>query len=137
MVIGGDQMNDSSILSSVKKMLGLDDTYTEFDTDLIIHINTALAVLAQLGVGPDEGFAIDSKIQTWDEFVDNARLNNVKTYVYMKVKLIFDPPQNSSAKDAMEKMISEMEWRLTVQAENEKTSFDAESEADEDPEAVT
>ena len=96
-----------SILTSIKKLLGMDADYTAFDTDVIIHINTALAILCQLGVGPDKGLGEDT------------RLDDVKDYVYLKVKLLFDPPSSSAAIQSTESLISEIEWRLNVTAEME------------------
>ena len=109
-----------SILTSIKKLLGMDADYTAFDTDVIIHINSALAILFQLGVGPDKGFRIRDDSATWQDFVgDDARLDDVKDYVYLKVKLLFDPPSSSAAIQSTESLISEIEWRLNVAAESE------------------
>lgn len=106
-----------SILASIKKMLGIVEEYEHFDADLIMHINSVLSILTQLGVGPSEGFTITDKSQTWDEFVTGAKFSDVKSYVYMKVKLMFDPPTSSSVMESTNRMISELEWRLNVQAE--------------------
>ena len=108
------KMNES-ILTSIKKMLGITEEYTHFDQDIIIHINTVLMILHQLGVGPEEGFAITDKTDEWDDFIgDNVLLELVKSYVYLKVRLIFDPPQSSSIIEAMNRQISEFEWRINV-----------------------
>lgn len=107
-----------SILTSIKKMLGITEEYEHFDADLIMHINTVLSILTQLGVGPSEGFAIKDKTATWSDFLsDSKNLESVKSYVYMKVKLIFDPPLTSSVSEAMNRMISELEWRILVTAD--------------------
>ena len=91
-----------SILTSIKKMLGISKEYTHFDEDLIMHINAALAVLGQLGVGPSIGFFIEDDTAVWSDFVpDSNRLQFIKTYVYQKVKLVFDPPQSSAALQAL------------------------------------
>lgn len=104
-----------SILISIKKLLGIDEYCEHFDTDVIMHINSAISILTQLGVGPSNGFFVIDNTQTWKELIgDRTDLEFVKTYVYMKVRLVFDPPQSSSATDAMNKMISELEWRLNV-----------------------
>lgn len=104
-----------SILTSIKKLLGIGEEDTNFDQDLIIHINTALAVLTQLGVGPASGFYIEDNSTIWDDFVsDDPRLNSIKTYIYMKVRMVFDPPASSSTADAFNKYISELEWRLNA-----------------------
>ena len=108
-----------SILISIKKLIGFDKAYTQFDTDLIIHINSILMVLNQNGIGPDEGFAITGEMETWDDFIgsESNNLAGVKTYIYLKTKLIFDPPQSSALISAMKEEIKELEWRLNVQAE--------------------
>ena len=110
-----------SILRTIRKMIGPDETYTHYDTDLIIHINSALAVLTQLGVGPSEGFFIQDESATWNDFLGNdPKLEMVKSYVYMKVKLAFDPPSSSAVIDSMNRSISEFEWRANMAAEEEK-----------------
>ena len=109
-----------SILTSIKKMLGITEEYEQFDEDIIMHINSVFMILTQLGVGPSDGFSIKDKTNTWDEFIptDNG-LEAVKSYVYMKVKLLFDPPLISTVTESMNRMINEFEWRLNVQAETE------------------
>ena len=107
--------NVDSILLSIKKLIGLAEDYTQFDTDLIIHINTAFAVLHQLGVGPKKPYTISGTEETWDEFVtDQINAENVRSYVYMKVKMLFDPPSTATMHEAFERQIQEMEWRLNV-----------------------
>ena len=113
---------EEKILSSIKKLLGLNDGVTVFDTDIVIHINTVFANLTQMGVGPqdDEGKNIGFKISTgnevWGEFTDNDILiENVKTYVYIKVKMVFDPPTSSALIDAYNAQAKELEWRLYTQ----------------------
>ena len=107
-----------SILTSIKKLLGIAEDYEHFDQDLIIHINSVLSVLTQLGVGPSEGFSIDDANATWNDFIpEDKRLSSIRSYVYMKVKLLFDPPLSSSVMESMNRMISEFEWRLNVAAE--------------------
>lgn len=119
-----DQMGDS-ILVTIKKMLGLEDNYTPFDVDVMVHINAALMSLTQLGIGPKEGFTITDYTQTWSDFITNeVKLGAVKTYVYLKVKMVFDPPTNSYLMDAMKQQAEEIGWRLNVQAESvEKFDF--------------
>ena len=108
-----------SILNSIKKMLGLDENYTAFDADIIIHINSVFMILNQLGVGPDGGYKIEDATNTWDEFTSgDLSIEAVKSYIYLKVRLIFDPPQNSSLMQAMQSQINELEWRLNITAEN-------------------
>ena len=104
-----------SILTSVKKKLGITAEYTHFDADLIDHINSAFMILNQLGVGPSECFFIEDKEAVWTDFLgDNTNLELVKSYVYLKVKLLFDPPISSAAIESTNRMISEFEWRLNV-----------------------
>ena len=107
-------MNDS-ILNTIKKLLGLSSDYTEFDTDIIIHINSVFSILQQLGVGPDNGFSISDASTTWSSYINNDKqINDVITYMYLKVRLLFDPPANSSILNAQKELISELEWRLNV-----------------------
>lgn len=104
-----------SILTSIKKLLGISEDYTQFDDDIIMHINTVFLNLTQLGVGPEEGFLIEDDVAEWEDFIeDNAQLQAVKSYVYLKVKLLFDPPLSSSVIESMNRMIAELEWRLNV-----------------------
>lgn len=104
-----------SILTSIKKLLGIDKDYDHFDTDIIIHINSAFLDLAQIGVGPEEGFSIEDDTDTWDDFIpNNPKLEAVKTLMYLKVKLIFDPPLSSAVIEAMNRQIDRLEWRLSV-----------------------
>lgn len=106
-----------SILISIKKMLGIDEEYTHFDADIIMHINSVLMILTQLGVGPAEGFVIEDDTSTWVDFIPEAnaaQLHAVKSYIYLKVRLIFDPPLSSAVVESMNRQISEFEWRLNV-----------------------
>lgn len=104
-----------SILTSIKKLLGIGEDYEEFDQDIIIHINTVLVALTQMGIGPEEGFVISDRTTLWSDFIpDNmVKVENVKTYVYLKVKMVFDPPASSAVADAINRNASELEWRLT------------------------
>ena len=112
-----DAMNES-ILSSIKKLLGISETCTDFDTDIIIHINTVFMILNELGVGPILGFKITDKNDTWDDYLDDiSNLEAIKTYIYLKVKLIFDPPINSSTIESIKESIRELEWRINHQIE--------------------
>lgn len=107
-----------SILLSIKKLLGITEDYTVYDVDLIMHINSVFLILNQLGVGPDDGFSIKDENDTWDKIIDDSRFEAVKSYVYLKVRLLFDPPQSSAVMEAINRMISELEWRINVSAEN-------------------
>lgn len=103
---------ESSILTSIKKLLGIDESYEHFDTDVIIHINTALMALTQIGVGPSEGFIIKDKTAIWTDFVPEKNIEGIKTYVYLKVKLVFDPPASSAVLESYNRMITELECRI-------------------------
>lgn len=113
--------NIDSILNSIKKLLGIPKEYDAFDTDLIIHINSVFTILTQLGVGSPKGFAIKGTSDKWTDFIpeDNHMFESIRTYVYLKVKLLFDPASLSSAAIAStERMISELECRLNISAES-------------------
>lgn len=111
-----------SILTSIKKLLGIAEEYTHFDTDLTMHINSVLSILTQIGVGPSEGFSIKDKEDTWTDFIpESQKLEFVKSYVYMKVKLLFDPPISSAAIESTNRLTSELEWRIQVAADSVKT----------------
>ena len=104
-----------SVLTSIKKMLGIVEEYTHFDADLIMHINSVLSILNQIGVGPSEGFSIEDKEDAWTDFIPQSpKLEFVKSYVYMKVKLLFDPPISSAAIESINRLTSELEWRIQV-----------------------
>ncbi|QDH85243.1 virion structural protein [Gordonia phage Kenosha] len=107
-----------SILNSTKKMLGIDADYDAFDMDVILHINGALSTLNQLGLGPEEGFMIEDETAEWGDLLeDDMRLNSVKSLIYLKVRLVFDPPSTSFVLSAMQEQIKELEWRLNVYRE--------------------
>jgi len=107
-----------SILTSIKKMLGISEEYEHFDTDIIIHINSVMSILTQLGVGPPEGFSIKDKEAAWSDFIpNNPQLEAVKSYVYLKVKLLFDPPLGSAVIESTNRLISELEWRINTAVE--------------------
>lgn len=108
-----------SILTSIKLLLGITEDYEAFDQQIITHINSVFMILTQLGVGPPEGFMITSKIDTWNEFIsDEKKMQLVKSYTYLKVKMLFDPPSSSAVMDCTNRMINEFEWRLNSQAES-------------------
>ena len=108
-----------SILTSIKKLLGIAEEYTHFDADLIMHINSVLSILTQIGVGPTEGFSIEDKSSVWGDFVpEKSKWELIKSYTYMKVKLLFDPPLSSSVMESMNRIISELEWRIQVAADS-------------------
>ena len=105
-----------SILTSIKKMLGIHEDHEYFDADIIMHINTVFTILTQLGVGPSKGFMIEDETTTWDEFLpeDSNLLASVKTYMFLKVKLLFDPPLSGTVMESFNRQINELEWRLNV-----------------------
>ena len=108
-----------SILTSIKKLLGIDEEYEQFDSDLIMHINSVFSVLMQLGVGPADGFSIEDGSAIWNSFIsDNTKIEMVKSYVYLKVRLLFDPPTGSALIESINNQIKEFEWRLNVAAES-------------------
>ena len=108
-----------SILTSIKKLLGMTEDYTAYDDQIIIHVNSVFMILTQLGIGPEDGFTIKDKEAIWNDFVsDETKLELVKSYVYLKVKLLFDPPSNSSVMESINRQINEFEWRLNVKAES-------------------
>ena len=113
-------MNES-ILDTIKKLLGLQPGYTVFDLDVITQINSVLSTIHQLGIGPPAGFMIEDSSATWIDLIGNdPRFNSIKTYIYLKVRLAFDPPANSFGITAMEKQVTELEWRLNVLREEEQ-----------------
>ena len=106
-------MENESILTSIKKLLGITEECTDFDNDLIIHINSVLMILTQLGVGPPEGFVIADKSAVWKEFMSNInQMSLVKTFIHLKVRLIFDPPMSTAVLESIKELIRETEWRL-------------------------
>ena len=113
-----------SILTSIKKLLGIDENYTHFDADIIMHINSVFSILTQMGVGPANGFSILGKDEIWSAFITDKPniFSLVKSYVYMKVRLLFDPPLSSAAIESINRQISEFEWRLFVAADPVKNT---------------
>lgn len=107
-----------SILASIKKMLGIDNTYTAFDIDIIIFINSALMALQQIGVGPEDGLVITDRSTAWTALLTNDKnTESAKTYIYLKVKLVFDPPTSGFVVEAINKQLDELAWRLAVQTD--------------------
>ena len=107
-----------SILTSVKKLLGIAEEYEHFDADLIMHINSVFMVLNQLGVGPEEGFSIQGAEAVWTDFMPaGSNMEAVKSYIHMKVKLLFDPPASGTVIESYNRLINELEWRLYTEAE--------------------
>lgn len=107
---------ENSILTSTKKILGIAEDYTAFDLDIITHINSTLSTLNQMGIGV-EGFYIDDASYDWEDFISVDQYNMVRSYVFLKVKMLFDPPGTSFLLTAMEKQVQEFEWRLMTKRE--------------------
>jgi hypothetical protein len=109
---------DESILISIKKMLGLDANYDAYNTDIIVFINSAMMTLQQLGVGPKEGFVVTGLHEMWSDFLpSDTMLEGVKSYIYLCVKMVFDPPTSSYVMESMKAQKEELEWRIREQAE--------------------
>lgn len=108
-----------SILTSIKKLLGIEADYDHFDADLIMHVNSVFSILTQIGVGPANGFAIVGSNEKWSDFIigNPNNFSLVKSYIHLKVKLLFDPPLSSAAVDSINRQISEFEWRLFIAAD--------------------
>lgn len=119
---GGDILDIilDSILNTVKKLLGIDVDDTSFDDDVIILINSSMLSLSQMGIGPANGFIVTSSIDKWTDYISDNTINleGVKTYLYLKVKLTFDPPTNSTVIEAMKKTLEELEWRMMLSVES-------------------
>lgn len=122
-----------SILLTTKKMLGIAEEYHAFDLDIIIHINSVFLNLNQLGIGPITPFQITGVDEVWSDFVDVLKVPGVQTYVYLKTRLLFDPPTNSFLVDNMQKQIAELEWRMNVQVETPPKEEIVEPEKPEEP----
>ena len=116
-----------SILNSIKKLLGIAEDYDHFDSDIIMHINSVFATLTQLGVGPEKGFSINDESEKWEDFLPEERmLHSVKSYMFMKVKLMFDPPLSSAVIECTKEQIKELEWRLQVAVDSANTKSEEE-----------
>lgn len=112
---------DDSILKTIKKLIGIEASETHFDTDIMIHINSVLSILNQLGVGLDSGFSISGDEETWSSYLGtDTNLSLIKSYIALKVRLLFDPPLSSALLDTMTKMAAELEWRINVTVDPEK-----------------
>lgn len=107
-----------SILTSIKKLLGIAEEYTDFDADIILHINSVFSILTQLGAGPASGFSIKDSSAVWNDYIPETTkdLEMIKTYVEIRVRLLFDPPISSAAIEALERNAKELEWRIGIAA---------------------
>lgn len=115
---------DESILISIKKLLGIAEEDTSFDTDVIMHINSILSICTQLGVG-EKNFKIEDETSKWEDFIDTyTQMDVVRSYIYIRVRLLFDPPTNSFLVDSLKKQADEFEWRLTVMSDEENSIYE-------------
>lgn len=122
---------ENSILTLIKKLLGIGESDEAFDIDVILGINTAFMILNQIGIGPKEGFSIEDKTATWNDFLDDRKdLEAVKTFVFLNTRLGFDPPQNSFLVSSINDQIKELTWRLLIQGEPIKEELDEGGETD-------
>ena len=112
------------ILASIKKLLGINPDYKAFDTDITIHINTVFAILNQLGIGPAEGFSIEHGYERWSDYTTTENENMVRTFVYLKVRLMFDPPTSSVLMESINNTLAELEWRLYLEGNNKAKGGD-------------
>ena len=113
---------EESILTSIKKLLGIAEDCEHFDTDIIMHINSVFTILTQIGVGPSEGFSISDKFAIWTDFIpDNKKFESVKSYMHLRVKMLFDPPTSSAVLESINSTIKELEWRINVSAETKES----------------
>ena len=125
-----------SILISIKKLLGIISDYTNFDDDIMIHVNTAFAMLNQWGVGPEGGFMIVDANSRWEDYTTEKNLNMVKTYIYLKVRLLFDPPTSTALIESINRTLSEIEWRIFLEGDpkpEEELPSDEELPSEEEP----
>lgn len=128
--MAADEMKDS-ILLSVKKMLGLTEEYDAFDLDIITHINSVFTILTQIGVGPSNGFMIEDKTAIWTNFIKDMSIYQlVKSYMVLKVRLLFDPPMSSAVLECYKTQANEYEWRLKTMAEIQEVTEDGNSNSD-------
>ena len=110
-----------SILTSIKNLLGIVEECTDFDQIIIMHINSVFSILNQLGVGPAAGFSIEDDSAVWSDFISNdSRLSDVKSFVYLKVRMLFDPPLSSAVAESMNRLASELEWRINVTVDSKE-----------------
>lgn len=111
-----------SILTSIKKLLGIHEEYTIFDSDLIIYINTAFAILNQIGVGPEAGFMIEDSNAVWDDYIEDYNYAMVKSFIFLRVRLAFDPPSSTALLESMQNQLAELTWRLELEGQNKNST---------------
>lgn len=111
-------MLEASILNTIKKLIGVDPEYDVFDQDILVHINSALSTLTQIGAGPANGLFVEDETAKWSDFFTEAGLNPIKSYVYLRVRMMFDPPSSSFVLTSYKEQIKELEWRINVEADD-------------------
>ena len=115
--MAADNIQDS-ILETVKNLIGVASECADFDTNIMVHINSAIMTLRQIGIGPQNGFSVRDSSLTWIDYINDVNLyESVKDYIYLKVKIVFDPPTSSYVLEAMKEQIKELEWRLQTEKE--------------------
>ena len=107
----------NSIIDDTKEFLGIPKAVKDFDPALILHCNTVIAALTQLGVGPEEGFQVIDDTDIWEELIQERNLHNIKSYVYLKINLKFNPPANATLVNSMESQLREIEWRISIEVD--------------------
>ena len=117
------------ILDTIKKLLGIDEDDDSFDIDIIIIINSITPILGQMGIGPSNGYIVKSKDDKWSDYISDSTINleGVKNYIFIKTKLIFDPPTNSTTIESLNKVLSELEWRMMLSVETDITKEDSDA----------
>lgn len=115
----------TSILTTIKKLLGIDEEDDSFDIDIIVIINSIIPILSQMGIGPPNGFIVSSKDDLWDDYIPDKTINmeGIKNYIFLKTKLIFDPPTNSSTIESYNKVLNELEWRMMLAVESNNLEY--------------
>ena len=108
-----------SILDTIKQLLGIPADDDSFDTDVKVNINAAIFTLSQIGIGPSNGYIVTSNTQMWNDYIGSSLINleGVKNYIYLKTKLVFDPPTNSTTIQAINDSLKELEWRMQLAVE--------------------
>lgn len=115
----------SDIITDIKKILGIPKHVADFDDAIIMHCNTVISALTQMGIGPKEGYELYDGTETWDDITGDHKIQNVKTYVGLKVKLLFDPPSNATLIDSINSQLNEIEWRMRIEVDSPNKSEDS------------
>ena len=129
---------EDSILNSIKKSLGITPEYTQFDPEIIMHINSVFMFLQQIGVGPTNTYSIESDSETWTDFFSSANVKDVsaaKSLMFLKVKMLFDPPTIGSVNESYNKLIDELTWRCSIEGDNANDGIDNAASGNESDES--